>query len=184
MLLKELWVFFKNPDYQVDNNTNLKYRLSIFLKLLGLSLFISIGLGLVIASVDYFTAVDYGQHAIDKMFKTYSRSFIFFAAVVFAPLLEEFLFRGPMVFFKKSAYFNYVFYLLTLIFGFYHIINFELTPTILALSPLLVAPQLSVGVILGFIRIRFGLLWAIALHAVYNLLLMGPLIFSRYLQVS
>jgi hypothetical protein len=50
------------------------------------------------------------------------------------------------------------------------------------LSPLLVAPQLTVGVFLGFIRVRFGLNWAIALHAFYNLILVGPAILLKALN--
>lgn len=184
MLLKELWQFLKSPDYQVDINTELNYRLKYFLRLLGLALLISISIGLLIAGVDYFADINLGTHAVDKMLQRYSKGYIFLAAVVLAPILEELIFRGPMVFFKRSRYFSYIFYILTLVFGFYHIVNFEISPTILAISPLLVAPQLSTGAILGFIRVRFGLLWAIALHAAYNLFLLGPLILTEALNTS
>ncbi len=182
-MIKEIWSFLKRPDYKVDEDTNLKYRFTIFFRLLFIALMISVVLGLCIGLLESAVSLDLGEHAMDLLIDQYSTYFIFFAAVILAPLLEELFFRGPMVFFKKSPHFWLVFYLFTLLFGFYHITNFEITPTVLILSPLLVAPQLCVGVLLGFIRVRFGLLWAILLHACYNLVLLGPIVFMKALDL-
>ena len=183
MLWKELLVFLKHPKYQIDENRNPNHVIGVFLKLLGLSLALSIILGTLIGSLQPLFDIDLGKHAIEELFDNYSTSFIFFAAVILAPLLEEMLFRAPMAFFKKSPHFNFAFYILTLAFGFYHLLNFEITTTVLLLSPLLVAPQISVGAILGFIRVRFGLLWAMALHACYNLVLIGPVLLLKVLDI-
>ncbi|HMB61636.1 MAG TPA: CPBP family intramembrane glutamic endopeptidase [Eudoraea sp.] len=182
-MLHEIWKFLKHPDYKVDENLNIKYRLDLTLKLLGISLVISLVLGFLIGAVESLAEIDLGRHAMDVLFEQYSAIFILIAGVVLAPLLEEFFFRGPMIFFKKQAYFRYVFYMLTLAFGFYHLTNFEITPTILVLSPLLVAPQLCVGALLGFLRVRFGLLWAIGLHAAYNFVLIGPVVLLEVLNI-
>ena len=178
-----LIAFLKFPDYQVDENRNLKYRLGIFLKLLVLSLALSLILATLIGSVQSFFGLDFGEHAIEALFENYSVLFIFIAAVVFAPLLEEVIFRAPMALFKKSRYFHIAFYTFTLTFGFYHLLNFEVNNTVLLFSPLLVAPQISVGAILGYIRVKFGLLWAIALHAIYNLVLIGPVLLLKLLDL-
>ena len=183
MALTELWKFLKHPYYQTDENSNLKYRFVFFLKLLGLSLVISLLLGTLIGSLETITNLDLGEHAMEELFNSYSASFIFVAAVVLAPLLEELLFRGPMIFFQRSRFFKFIFYLLTLSFGFYHLINFEVGTTVILLSPILVAPQIIVGAILGFIRVRFGLLWAILLHASYNLILIGPILLMKILEI-
>ncbi|MGB5370664.1 MAG: CPBP family intramembrane glutamic endopeptidase, partial [Flavobacteriaceae bacterium] len=114
----------------------------------------------------------------------YPPLFLLFAAILLAPIMEEFIFRGPLVFLKGRRGFPYAFYLVTLIFGFVHLANFELNATILMLSPLLVAPQLCVGLILGFIRVRFGLLWSIGLHACYNLILVGPVVAVHFMEPS
>lgn len=181
-MIGELLNFIKNPAYKVDENKNLKYRFRVFLRLLFIAISISLVLGLVIGSLESVVKIDLGKHAMDLLVEQYSVYFIVLAAVVLAPVLEELLFRGPLVFFKKSRYFKIVFYLFTAIFAFYHITNFELNATILWLSPILVAPQLSVGLLLGFIRVRFGLLWAMLLHASYNLILVGPLILFKFLD--
>jgi len=127
--------------------------------------------------------LDFGKHAIEEALEKYPLYFLFIAAAVLAPILEEIIFRGPLIFLKDSKYFKFFFYASVLIFGFYHMTNFEITTTTLLLSPLLVSPQLSVGTLLGFIRVRFGLLWAIALHAAYNLLLVGPVLILKVLDI-
>ncbi|NAS13515.1 CPBP family intramembrane glutamic endopeptidase [Poritiphilus flavus] len=182
-MLKEVLQFLKHPVYEPDENRDLGYRITVFVRLLILSLAISIVIGIVIGGLESLVNIDLGQHAMDLLLEQYSLTFIGFLAIVVAPLLEEFFFRGPLVFFKKSSFFKLIFYLFTLAFGFYHITNFEITTTILVLSPLLVAPQLSVGVFLGFIRVRFGLIWAILLHACYNLVLVGPILLLRVLDI-
>lgn len=69
-----------------------------------------------------------------------------------------------------------MFYLIALIFGYVHLFNFTINSTTMLLSPILVAPQLSAGLFFGFIRVRFGLLWSIGLHACYNFILIGPVL--------
>jgi membrane protease YdiL (CAAX protease family) len=182
-LLQEIWSFLKNPDYQEDENTDNKYRLNILFQILGIALVASIVLGLLIGGIENAFKLEFGKHAIDKALDEYPIWLMGLAAVVLAPLGEELIFRGPMIFFKEKPYFKYVFYGLTLIFGFYHISNFEISTTILLLSPLLVAPQISVGTLMGFIRVRFGILWAIALHALYNLVLVGPILILQILNI-
>lgn len=182
-MLNIVWQFLKNPVYEEDENTDFKYRVTIILKLIGIAVVISAFLALFIGILETVFKLDFGKHAMEDAFENLSPWLILIAAVVLAPIIEEFIFRGPMVFFKDKPYFKYIFYALTLIFGFYHITNFETTTTVLLLSPLLVAPQISVGAIMGFVRVRFGILWAMALHAVYNLLLIGPIVALQLLGI-
>lgn len=65
-------------------------------------------------------------------------------------------------------YYGWIFYGATLLFALVHLINFELSARLLLFAPLLVLPQFLLGLVLGYVRVRQGLLWAIALHAVYN----------------
>lgn len=181
-MLKVVLNFLKHPIYEENEHTDFKLCISMLFRLLGIALVISILLGVLIGLLESTFSLDFGTHAIEGAFEEYSPWMLLFLAVVVAPVLEELIFRGPMFFFKDKPYFKFVFYALTLIFGFYHITNFEPTTTILLLSPLLVAPQISVGAILGFIRVRFGLIYAIAFHAVYNLLLIGPMIVQKLLD--
>ena len=182
-MLNEIWAFIKSPLYLEDENKDFKHRFSLVFKLVVYSVIINVILGFLIGTFETVFGIDMGKHAIDEFFENYSLIFIFIAAVIVAPVLEELLFRGPMVWFKGTSYFPFIFYSFTLVFGFYHITNFEISRTILLLSPILVAPQIIVGSLLGFIRVKFGLLWAIAFHANYNLVLIGPLILLKLLKI-
>jgi len=183
-LLQEIWAFLKHPVYQEDENETFKYRFSIFLKLLAIAVAISFVLGILIGLTQASLDLDFGTHAMESSITQYGPLLMLFIAVVVAPLLEESFFRAPLWFFKNQSYFKIIFYLFTLSFGFIHIYNYESSATILALSPLLVSPQISVGVFLGFIRVKFGFLWAVLLHATYNLIFVGPILLIRMLDGS
>lgn len=71
----------------------------------------------------------------------------------------------------QSAYlyhYGWVFYGATTLFALLHLINFTPNLQIVLLAPLLVLPQLLLGLILGYLRVRLGMIWAIALHGLYN----------------
>ena len=182
-MIKEFLDFLKRPVYLEDENKDVKYRSIFVFKLVVLSVFINIILGLLIGSLDTVFGVDLGKHAMDDFFEKYPLILLFFAAVIAAPVLEEAIFRGPMILFRDKTYFPIMFYILTLVFGFYHITNFEITTTILLLSPFLVAPQIIVGSLLGYVRIKFGLIWSMIFHACYNLILIGPMILLKILNI-
>ncbi|MBM1106890.1 CPBP family intramembrane metalloprotease [Aurantibacter crassamenti] len=182
-IVDSLLLFLKKPVFEEDQNTDINYRKKVFFKILIYALVVNIGLSLVIGLLEPVFGFDLGKHAIGDALEKYSLPFLCFAAVVLAPVSEELLFRGPMIFFKDKPYFKFIFWALTLVFGFYHITNFEITTTILILAPLLVLPQIVVGAMLGFIRVRLGLLWAIGLHATYNLILLGPLLLATALDL-
>jgi len=183
-MLKTILLFLKHPIYEEDANTDFQYRSKVLFTLLGIGLVASIILGALNEGIQSLCKLDLGVHAIEESLDKYSPGYLFFLIVIVAPLFEELICRGPMFFFKNKRYFKYVFYILTLLFGFYHITNFEINSTTALLSPLLVAPQLSLGAILGFIRVRFGLWWAIALHAIYNCILIGPILVLQLLDIS
>ncbi len=179
-MLSEVWAFVKNPVYQEDDEIGFKYRFSIFFRILCYALAISIVLGLFVETLETALQIETGEHAIVDMFKKHSFFYIFLFMVVVAPILEELIFRGPLIWFRKSKSFTYAFYFFTLTFGAIHLGNYD---SVLWFSFLLITPQISVGIFLGFLRVKFGLLWAMALHACYNLVLAGPIIIMKILNV-
>jgi len=72
-----------------------------------------------------------------------------------------------------DKFYDWVFYLMTMAFGLMHIMNFEPSLNIYLLAPILVAPQILIGINLGYLRVRFGLIWSILFHAFYNGVLMS-----------
>lgn len=74
---------------------------------------------------------------------------------------------------NKNArkFFPAIFYIISLIFGFLHITNFDhLTKTQYFISPAIVFYQILLGFYLGFLRVRFkwGIIYSIVTHAVFN----------------
>lgn len=68
--------------------------------------------------------------------------------------------------------FPFVFHIASLAFAAVHLHNFNLKNTPLTLLPLLVLPQWITGLVLGWLRIRYGIGASIGLHALFN---SGPL---------
>lgn len=68
-------------------------------------------------------------------------------------------------------YFRFFFYFSILSFGFVHITNFtfpEISFWVIICTPLLVSPQIFMGSILGFIRMKYGFLYSVLLHTTIN----------------
>jgi hypothetical protein len=72
--------------------------------------------------------------------------------------------RGPMRWF--SAIFPLLFWIATLSFALVHLANFD-KGSLAVLLPL-VLPQLVLGMLVGYLRVRIGLWAAILLHAAHN----------------
>ncbi|WP_299016524.1 CPBP family intramembrane glutamic endopeptidase [uncultured Polaribacter sp.] len=176
--LNTLLGYIKNPVLEKDTNQNINYRLNIFFHLLLLSLITGIVISPLFALLEMLNLIDLDTHKIQEMFTDMSNLKIFLFVVVLAPLIEETIFRAPLTLFKNKIAFKNAFYIFAIMFGFVHISNFEITTNVILLSPLLVLPQALLGLYLGFIRVRFGLIWAMLLHAAYN----GILISVSFLE--
>tara|TARA_B110000971_G_C20007842_1_gene500084 strand:+ start:1109 stop:1663 length:555 start_codon:yes stop_codon:yes gene_type:complete len=165
---RELIAYLKNPNLKEDKSTNLKYKFSVFFKLLAICILTSFIIGPIFVIVEEMGWIDLNKHAMEELVKKLSKLQLTFFAVILAPVFEELIFRAPLKLYKNPKSFKIAFYTLTLLFGFVHLSNFEITANVVLLSPLLVLPQILLGGYLGFIRIKLGLLWSILLHATYN----------------
>lgn len=166
--LENLVAFIKNPILEKDKNTAFSHRFKTFFNLFIISLTTSFIFTLLMSILEEAEILTTDNHAVEELFKTLSPLHFFMFAVVLAPLIEESVFRGPLTLFKQPKYFKIAFYIFAITFGLVHITNYEMTTKILICSPILIAPQFFAGMYFGFIRVRFGLLWSIALHASYN----------------
>lgn len=174
-MLDQVWEFLKNPRNQkLDLTAQERYQL--FSRLLFFTVVCSIILGLCTQAITTIFQLDFGNHAVDELLSNYSPLTILLLAVIIAPLLEELFFRAPLGLFKKNTSFRYAFYSSVLLFGLLHITNFEGLDGQYWAVPLLVSPQVSAGIFLGFIRTKLGLIWSVLLHAAHNLILVGPIV--------
>lgn len=168
--------YLKKPVLQKDENTNFLYRLKTLIHLVFICIATTFSITIIISLVESSGLLTTKGHSISDALESFSSIKFFLLAVLFAPLVEELIFRAPLILIKNKNSFKIGFYIVAILFGYIHISNYELTPSVILFSPLLIAPQAFVGLYLGFIRIRFGLIWSIALHACYN-----GLLFSIYL---
>ncbi|KAI9130870.1 CPBP family intramembrane glutamic endopeptidase [Acaryochloris sp. CCMEE 5410] len=75
---------------------------------------------------------------------------------------------------------GWFFYGSTIIFGLIHISNYQLiNDSALLLAPLLVSPQVLLGVFFAFVRLRYGFWWGVFTHAFHNGLLVGQMLLYR-----
>jgi len=121
-------------------------------------------------------SLSYG-HVSDKQF-------MIIAVVAGLLLLAIYLFFQRRIYLLLGRFwrrnFARVFYISTILFGFYHLQNYTLTLTFLVLSPVFVSPQIFAGFNIGYLRVRQGFWWGFVLHGLHNVvfLLLPVLLFK------
>lgn len=176
MGIEELLLFLRNPGYRTDADQSWGHKFKSLAGLLVLALGVGLFLALLLGFLDSLAPWDLQQHAFEELLDRFSVFQIIVLATLIAPVLEELVFRGPLWFFRKSPYFTGAFWFFTLLFALVHLSNYQGIQGLWYLTPLLVSPQLSLGIILGFIRVKFGLGSAMIFHAAYNAILLGPVL--------
>ncbi len=65
--------------------------------------------------------------------------------------------------------FNWIYYFSIILFGFVHITNFDMNTKNLLLMPVLTLPQSVGGIFTGYVRIKYGFIYACFFHSINNL---------------
>ena len=113
---------------------------------------------------------------------------LFFFTVVLAPVFEEIGFRLILrrkfpikyIFSQKlwDRIFPFLVYASSVIFGFVHLTNYTNDGFwFYVFSPIIIASQLIGGFIITFIRVKYNFFYGILYHALWNVLIIFPLIF-------
>ncbi|MEG3659717.1 CPBP family intramembrane glutamic endopeptidase [Arenibacter palladensis] len=182
-ILAKVWKFTKAPAYKSLDHVPTLLKLRIVVVLLQWGIIIGVTVGIINQWLIGLLKMDLGEHAIEKFLESYSVVTLFLMAVVIAPAIEEILFRGPLIWFKNKIYFKYIFYASVLLFAAVHLNNFEMSEQVFYMAPVLVAPQLILGIFLGYVRVKLGLLWSICLHSLYNGILITPILVYKFLNI-
>jgi magnesium-transporting ATPase (P-type) len=77
--------------------------------------------------------------------------------------------------------FPVIYYFIAILFGLVHLINFQYVALefwMYSLLPVLVMSQVTLGVFLGYIRMKYGVLYSILFHAINNLIPFLPFIYN------
>ena len=179
-ILNELIQYLINPILIKDKNKSFLYRFKVLVYLLLISFIFSFFISTITGLLTLIGVLEDVTHITDSLFDDSNGFKILFFAAILAPLIEELIFRGPLVYFIQPRAFKIAFYVIGIIFAYVHIFNFEITTNVILFSPLLVAPQFFIGLIFGFIRIRFGLIWSILLHSIYNGILVSLFLLASH----
>lgn len=177
---QDLLSFVKNPRLDPLSTTFLEQPQKIFPYLIALDFLLMIPLLGIVGA----TGVEEGDHELTKMLDNPMLLILF--AVVLAPIIEELMFRFPIGNWWKiptrlwgetvvewsvvkwcQANFKTLFWVFTIVFAAVHFTNFAATVPIY-LAPILVLPQLVLGVILGYIRVGWGTRYSMLFHAIHN----------------
>ncbi|QFG53234.1 CPBP family intramembrane glutamic endopeptidase [Chryseobacterium sp.] len=187
--IKAFLHFLKSPRDRFSEPVNATDRYRIFTVLFFAAILFN-----VIVILPVLSLVDY--YVLDVEHKGRLRPqtiwFMLFLAAVAAPLWEEFVFRFPLKternylvlladkiarrplfssFWQRN--FKIIFYLVAVLFGLIHSLNFEneWNWLFILLLPILILSQSVTGLFLGYIRLRLGFIWAVIFHACFNFVL-------------
>ncbi len=166
------------PDHLPDHFLSQPQK--VFPYLLGIDFLLMIPMLGIIGA----TGVEEGEHELVKMMD--QPLVLFGMAVIAAPILEELFFRYPIGrWWHKSdpllenissesslvswwkANFKMIFWTFTIVFAAVHFSNFATTVPIY-LAPILVLPQLILGIMLGYIRVGWSTRYSMLFHAIHN----------------
>ncbi|WP_426092051.1 CPBP family intramembrane glutamic endopeptidase [Flavobacterium sp. DSR3-2] len=203
----DLISFLKNPIDEAGPELSVNKKLKTLISLLIIEIPLMAVLILLISGLETLELVDPDNHKILDMINSYPVVLLLVLTVVIGPLIEELIFRLYLRYKNNYALhflisivsitgvrneqkaetflislwkkrYKFIFYFSAVIFGLIHISNFEFSYTILLLSPILVAPQIILGLIIGYVRVRNGFVSGLLMHSLHNAFFIGiPLFF-------
>jgi len=189
--IQEFFQFMAKPSHDRLEVTFID-KLKRFLVLYLLGFIIIIAVMMLQEKLAHLLGADNLEHAL---MQSISWQMLLLLAVIAAPILEELIFRFFLKydrnflfrfishifpirlqgFWKKSI--GFWVYLSAILFGVVHYMNFSgevdyLIPAVI----LLTLPQIILGFILAFVRLKMGFFWGISFHAVWNGILTGLMV--------
>lgn len=162
----EIIGYIENPILEKDKNKNLKYRIKKFLALFFIVFTVNICILSVILPFQLQVVTSPIASGLKEIIAKASTLTIYLV-IFLDPLLKEIIFRSFLTKFKK--HFKLFYYFSTILFALYQILDVNnINNNVILSFLLLLFGQLIFGSVLGFIRIKFGFLWAYALHLFTN----------------
>jgi len=195
----DLFAFLRNPKDLNEFHKSAKAKLKFVFYLFLFGLLINLCISALISAFESFNVFDSGPHLLENYLE-YSYLKLIFLTALFIPTVEELIFRLPLryktnyafrfIFYIISIFssinadrilelqkrswthiYKYFFYFLSFVFAFIHFFNFENYKSIIFFIPLLILPQFVSGLIIGFIRVKYGFIYGILYHSFHNFIL-------------
>jgi len=205
--IKYFFDFLKMPTEKQDSEYSLGNILKSLITFTLIDIPVMLLLLLIIQLIEYTGIINSDSNQLMENFQDVSLTLIFVIGVVVIPFVEELVFRLYLRFntnyivkfilaisflfgkqfglnFKEKVFkfwhtkYQYIFYASALIFGLVHLSNYYFSWWIVLIFPILIAPQFFVGLMIGYLRVKYNLLTGFFLHAIHNLIfLIFPLLF-------
>lgn len=201
---KDLLTFLKKPTDQKDSEQKISFKSKRLLAILAIDIPLMGILLLIIYGLEQLGLLGTASHKAIKFFQLLPVWLIILFGSLILPFIEELIFRlylrlkenyplKLLIFLisliglkskeqvniyietKWQNYYKVIFYLSALIFGFVHIANYEYSFMLLLFSPIIIAPQFLLGLFIGYLRVKYGLLWGFFLHGLHNLIFLAVL---------
>ena len=199
--LFDLFQFLKTPKDQQDTNQTTSYKSNRLFSILIIDLVLAVVFMSLISFLEHFNFIDFENHKSNELMQLPTIVIILVGAFII-PFVEELIFRSylrlkhnyllqPILYITSftgetnqekikafiennwNKFYRCIFYISALIFALVHLFNFEDINEILLFLPILIAPQFIVGLLAGYLRVKFGLLWGFFLHGLHNLILLS-----------
>ncbi len=205
--IAKLWSFAIHPrDYFETLNLSQKFRRLLSLLLIAFAInFLATGL---YELMHWLTGFKIEEDVIESILKQKElRILVFILAAFILPIAEEFIFRfflkydrffpialinsskanknvatyeelNQKSFNTWSRFFPYLVYSSTIIFALLHIGNFKLGRAFQLQDIILVVPHFLLGLLFVYTRVRYGIVWSILTHVIYNSTLLIYAVFT------
>ncbi len=196
---KDLVKFLKQPADQKAPVQTGKHKLNVVFALLCIDILLTFMLLPIINLAAHFGWVNMDNHAVSLAIVQWPFWQIVLLMVILGPFVEELIFRFFLrykrnyllhclifvvgkrnraraeAFFKKVWFsgFPFVFYVSVILFGIVHLFNYEYSSYMWLVAPLLVAPQMLIGAINGYLRVKYNFMLGYSMHAVHNFIFIG-----------
>jgi len=207
--LTHFWDFLKNPkDYKLAYHHQFKLVKKDLIQIFKLDLLVTfIGVATV-AVLQELLSLDFGPNKIEELIN--QPFLLLLVGVLIAPVFEELIFRFMITFrraypyllimglskfffsasdfkvlriFRKfwSYLFPFIFYSSSLLFGWVHSSNYVAGEDVGPLIAIATIPQILLGLLFGFVRIKYGLRYSVLLHGMHNGFLLTVALFFYHL---
>lgn len=206
--------YLSHPVDEIDTSSTKSAKIKHFIVVFCIDIFVSLIVISLMPTLQKMHLANFEEHKVYDFIKHFPVVYIILLGVFILPALEEVVFRFCLRYnkfypvriflsiskiFQKDASseleetakfqwnknYHFIFYSSAILFGLYHLTNYQFTFKLLIAAPILVFPQFAMGLLTGYLRVKYNFLWGLCLHIMHNaVFLVIPLfLFSGDLEV-
>jgi membrane protease YdiL (CAAX protease family) len=196
-VFKGLISFLRKPVDDLESDSSIGFKVRFIAILFLIEFPVILCFGVIFSLIKHFDLLNIGDNKVNELLYGFSYPKLILITVLVVPFIEEIIFRLPLKYNRNyltrfvvycisltgiigeeklevliqkywKASFKYLFYFLALAFGFIHLTNFNNSKELILFTPLLTITQTTIGLIMGYIRVKHGFIWGYYYHAFHN----------------